>query len=369
MYITMDSKRLIIFPSSRQISLLCAISLQEDASIYVVLHSKDELHDVPENRIIFVCCDDLAGVSSLRNNDMSVLCCHEEAVFWAGKYKGNGWEFSFDREYFGLLEKHIFKSFAQRHGIPSGRYMLGTEEITKFPVIAKPSIGFGSICVRNIECMSEAENYVQNFDAAVRASAIYSYQAKYFDGRKNIPVFEDVIDGRFYRTPFIAEGMKCKRLFPSLGITKRKKDSTDFNWIEFEYSSEDAVNTAEKIINLHNVLIEAFGLKDGVYISEFILSGSNEPVLLEFSPRQPSSRINRMIYFSEGIDLEQEAILYFFDKEHHRQDKERSHDVRLRLQGSGVSFPELTGYESVHDISEVSVHREKIQCKYFRKLA
>ena len=368
----MDSKQLIIFPSSRQISLLCSTAIQEDTPIYLVLHSKDEMQNAHNSRIIFVGFDDLDGIGELQSSKVRVLCCHEEAIFWARMYRGEGWEFSFDTKYFNLLEKHTFKSFAQAHGLPSGISMLTTEGITKFPVIAKPSIGFGSICVHSINSMPEAENYAQNFDDMIKSSAIYHYQTKYFGSTINIPIFEDMIDGEFFRTPFIVEGGKCTRIFPVRGITKRKKSSTDFNWIEFEYSPSEAAHAAEKTIWIHDVLAENLRLDDGVYISEFILSGNDEPVLLEFSPRQSSSRISRMIYFAEGVDLEQEALMYFFRtsrKNYQHQCMNCAHDIRLRLHSEGVHFPELEGYEIIHDISEVSVHGDKIQCKYFRRLA
>ena len=368
----MAGKLLIIFPSPEQISLLCYLQAHGDYEIYAVLHGKDDMPEGQEGRVKFICCDDSDSIRCLQESSVQVLCCHEEAVFWAGKYRSESWSFRFGTEYFTLLEKNAFKAFCERHAIPSARYTLSTEDISDFPVIAKPSIGFGSICVHNIRCISDAESYAENFDAMIRASGIYSYQDEYFADKINIPVFEEVILGKFYRTPFIVEGRKSIRIFPVRGITKRERCSTDFNWIEFGYSPEDSARAAKLTKGLHDSLASALSLEDGVYISEFILTDDERPVLLEFSPRQPSSRISRVVYFAEGIDLEHEAVMYFLRtprKGSSRKFRGVSSDIRLRLQSSGIRFPELKGYEEIQGTAEVSVHRENIQCKYFRKQA
>ncbi len=226
--------------------------------------------------------------------------------------------------------------------------------------------------MHDIRSISDAEAYAENFDAMIRESGIYSYQNEYFADKINVPIFEEAVCGKFYRTPFVVEGGKCIGIFPVRGITRRRTSSTDFNWIEFGYSPEDSARAAEITAELHDTLALCLSLEDGVYISEFMLTEDNRPVLLEFSPRQPSTRISRVVYFAEGIDLEHEAMMYFLRKsreESCHKLREVSSEIRLRLKSAGVDFAELKGYEELQITSEVSVHSENIQCKYFRKLA
>ncbi len=380
----MTNTLLIIFPSPKQISLLCSLRPDSDSEsytllhehgiceIYAVLRAKDDIPDSLDGRVKFISCNDLDTIRFLQDSIVQVLCCHEEAVFWAGKYRGAGWRFRFDPKYFAMLEKHTFKAFCERHDIPTARYSLSTGGIREFPAIAKPSIGFGSICVHDIRSISDAEAYAENFDAMIRESGIYSYQNEYFADKINVPIFEEAVCGKFYRTPFVVEGGKCIGIFPVRGITRRRTSSTDFNWIEFGYSPEDSARAAEITAELHDTLALCLSLEDGVYISEFMLTEDNRPVLLEFSPRQPSTRISRVVYFAEGIDLEHEAMMYFLRKsreESCHKLREVSSEIRLRLKSAGVDFAELKGYEELQITSEVSVHSENIQCKYFRKLA
>lgn len=360
----MEKEVLIVFPSIRQISYLSTMLLN-NLKVYIILQNPyDYLKNTCKN-IIFAEKENIEIIQTLKNKKLRVLCCHEEAIYWTRINKGSKWTFQFDELYFSLLEKHNFKNFFQSKDILLAKYTANINDIDSYPIIAKPTIGFGSIGVHLLNNKNMCEKYIENFNQMINNSGIYKYQKKYFSDKTNTFIFESQIDGNFYRTPFIVSSGVCKYVFPIKGLSKVSKKTSDYNWVEFEYRHLHNYNKVQ-IESIINILIKDFSLTDGVYVAEFIENKNNELYLLEFSPRQTSERIGHLIFLATGIDVELESISIFIQNksiQHIRKNKQ----IRLRIEKSNNQFKPLKQYTLIENKYEYSVYNEKIICKYYER--
>lgn len=361
----MEKEALIVFPTTRQISYLSTMSLN-NLKIYIVLQNPYNYSKIHYKDIVFVEKENSEVIKVLKNKKLKVLCCHEEAIYWIRINKSNNWILQFNELYFSLLEKHNFKKFLQSKNIFLAKYTLDINDIANYPIIAKPTIGFGSIGVHLLTNKSMCEKYTENFNQMINNSGIYKYQKKYFPDKTNTFMFETQIEGNFYRTPFIIQSGICKYVFPVKGVSKSRKKVSDYNWVEFEYSLSQTYNKVQ-MESIINILIKDFSLADGVYVAEFIENKNNELYLLEFSPRQTSERIAHIIFLATGIDIELEAISIFLqNKPVH--DIQKNKQIRLRIEKSNNQFKPLKKYILIENNYESSVYNEKIACKYYEKI-
>lgn len=361
----MKKEVLIVFPSLKQISYLNTIQLN-DFKIYIILQNSYNYSENHCTNIVFVKKDDMTYVEILKNKKLAVLCCHEEAIYWLRIHKSYNWELQFNELYLSLLEKHHFKEFVQQKNVSIAKYTLNIEEIDNYPIIAKPTIGFGSIGVQTLNNRLMCEEYIKNFNQMIDTSGIHKYQEIYFLDKSNTFIFETPINGEFYRTPFIVESGVCKYVFPVRGISKLLKKASDYHWVEFEYNLSEPVNKVgmESIVK---VLIKEFSLADGTYVAEFIQNSNKELYLLEFSPRQTSERIGHVIFLATGIDIELETLSMFL-KEQSFQNILENKQIRLRIERSNTRFKPLKQYTLIEENCEYSVYDDKILCKYYEKM-
>lgn len=359
----MEKEVLIIFPSEKQLVNLMS-DFYKKFKIYVVLQKNSIKNENKYTNIIYISNNDEKAIELLQNIQLDVLCCHEEAIFWIKLHNSDNWNLQFNDLYLNLLEKHKFKKKV-KNKIPISKYSLNYSELNNFPVIAKPSIGFGSIGVQYLSDYAECKTYKDNFYNMIKQSGIYPYQEKYFSEVNNICLFEEYLEGDFYRTPFIIRQGKCKYLFPILGITKLKKSISDYHWNEFEYSYSNSANR-KKMINIIEILVDEFSLLDGFYVAEFIQKENNDVILLEFSPRKTSERIGHIIYLATGIDVEVEALNCFFDR-HVKQEIIKNKCIRLRIERNKNYFLPLNDYRLIEEQEEYSVYNDKINSRYYIK--
>lgn len=361
----MGKEVLIVFPTTRQIEYIGKISLN-DFKIYIVLQNQYDYSKNHYKNIVFIKKENTKDIEILKYKKLNVLCCHEEAIYWTRINRGNNWKLQFDELYFSILEKHHFKEFFKQKNIHLAKYTLNINNISDYPVIAKPTIGFGSIGVHLLSNKTMCKKYIENFNQMINNCGIYKYQKTYFSDKENKFMFEAQISGNFYRTPFIVQNGICKYVFPVRGISKSHKKTSDFNWIEFEYSLSQTFNKIQ-MESIINTLIKDFSLTDGVYVAEFIEANDNKLYLLEFSPRQTSGRIAHIIFLATGIDIELEAISIFLqNKPVH--DIQKNKQIRLRIEKSNNQFKPLKKYILIENNYECSVYNEKIACKYYEKI-
>lgn len=226
---------LVIFPTAHQTSLIGSLSFNS-STIYVISKTVSTKTNSSCSNVAFISSNDKDYIQYLKLQTLYVLCCHEEAIYWLSIHHSPNWILQFDPIYLSLLEKQDFKSFVLRNHIQSSSYELTSNDISSFPVIAKPSIGFGSIGVKLLRNMVECEDYVHNFQKLIENSSIFGYQKKYFPKKNNQYIFETPIKGTFYRTPFTVQSKKCIQAFPIRGITRHAQAISDYHWVEFDYS-------------------------------------------------------------------------------------------------------------------------------------
>lgn len=353
---------MIIAPTQKVLDVLWE-SMQKQRSsgkIYIKLIGRDLPTQVPAS---FILIDDVA---ELKDKPLKVLCCSEEAIYWLSNNVGAKWELQFASSYFSMLDKLAFKEFAMQHRLPICPYWESANEVTVFPAIGKPSIGFASMGVQYLIDAEACQAYEDDFQANMRASVVENYRLEYFPNMENKPVFEQALEGDFYRTSFVVQKQRCTECFPVKGITQSSSSKRKYNWIEFEYvHHKDSVYM--DTMRILQEAIAVYGLADGVYVAEFIVLPTGELYLLELSPRITSSRIAQLIQYSTGVDLEVGMVYLFLGLDFH-MDPVVGHRGRLRIERKDETFAPLSNDYMLLPVNvETSAHGDSIECKYYIK--
>lgn len=347
----MIKDKLFIFPTHKQIEYICSKDLPYN--IYIVSRERVEKKDVTvisENTV-----KDL-------NEDIDVLCCHEESLYWAYAFGKMGWKYQFLPHVLNILTKDKFKDYISRYNILNTRYSKEFSNINNYPIVAKPIIGFGSIGVKMIDSKSMYAQLLERKNEIL--TRVEPYRDKYFRNIDNYYIYEEYIAGEFYRTPFVVYDKVIKYIFPIRGKSKTERNNSDFHWTDFEYGDKERIIAPELKKKLYD-LLDAFGLVSGVYVAEFIISEENKIYLLEFSPRQTSERIIKLIKLASGVDLEQMAIDIFLKDVFFSQPKENS--VRMIIQHTDIVVP-IDNYKIIECQKEQSVYGDKISTVYCERI-
>ena len=281
-------KRLVIFPSKKQIELLQKSDLL-NAGDYIVVRANALS---PRCGATVINADDIGRIAGLSNKRLAVLCCDEEALYWAKVYQGEEWTFSYSKKCFSCLTKLSFKKFISSLGIQTAELLSEISETTVFPIVAKPTIGFASIGVKTISSYADYLRYHNEFKREID-SVVQKYVSLYFCQDKNFPIFEEYIVGDFFRTPIIIHRDYSIDVFPVRGITTEESTFSDYHWVDFYYN-DPSHKLKNEMVNLISFLSSALDVMAGVYVAEFI-HNDRGLYLLEFSPRQTSEQISKII--------------------------------------------------------------------------
>ncbi len=361
------SEKLIIFPSSRQLTFLVQQPVYRE-KIHILLHHQK----MPETEI--PCCLDFftkentEQIKQLQRKELFVLCCHEEAVYWLKQHDSPKWHLQFSHKYLYLLEKQNFKDFLNQNYIRNAVYTTSPEKIISYPAVAKPSIGFGSIGVCTVFSFTEAKQYAEAFPTMLANSVIYAYQKQYFPDARNLCLFETKTEGIFFRTPVIILKAVCEHIFPVQGITRICKKNSEYHWEEFELNLTDESINFQQMTQIMNQLIISLSLEDGIYIAEFMQEKDGRISLLEFSPRQTSERISYLVKLASGIDLEWEVLSMFLYHKTAISFPEKTKTVRLRIESHTGQFPPLPEiYHLLETENDRSLYDKQCKLKYFIK--
>lgn len=360
---TMNDEIIIVFPTKKQIDYL---KQQKMENLSVVLQS-DELEDVTLLKYVNCIVKDKDGgnLDILRKKRANVLCCHEEALYWVSINGSRRWNYQFDRMYFDLLTKDRFKDYLSYNGINNAKYKPEFCDSMKFPIIAKPVIGFGGIGVKSLENIKEVKEYLEEYNSMIKNSVVKKYQDMYFPNKDNKCIFEEKIEGDFYRTPFIVNRQNTKWIFPIKGNEASLKSISDYHWVGFEYLSYE-MNITMKVEPLFDELIRVFQLLPGVYTAEFMVSKEGDIFLLEFSPRQTSSRISKIIELAMGIDLEIAAIDLFLGRD--IEERKISRQICLKI-GNDESLCNKSEWNHIYSNGkEKNIYGNRVFCHYYEKV-
>ena len=351
----MDNK-LIVFPQGKQLTYL--LSKKSDENIYVVSQAEAEKSE----GLIFI--DKEISKEELKTilpANVDVLCCHEEALYWV-KSKGlDEWKYPFDRGVFTQLTKASFKKYILENGIKTAPVIESSERDICFPIVAKPAIGFGSIGVKKIDNEQELEEYKTDYGNFVANSSITEYSNKYFYGEENPYVLEKYISGDFYRIPFIVDDGIVKKAFPIRGIETTHRDNSDYHWTSFEYGTSEK-DFALMVVDVLQSLVDLYRAHKGSFVAE-VMANNTGIYVLEFSPRQTSSRISKLISLATGIDLELSAIDLFYDEKVSLPKTEK--DIRMYIKRG--NYEDITGFKMLALEDEFSVYNDSIKVFYYEK--
>lgn len=306
---------LLIFPKEKQLQHLQNKVSSDDRIFHV---SRDEEQQDYE-------------MSKIPSDEIHVLPCNEEALYWLRMNRRPFFHYSFDEKYLNLLDKKSFKQYLLSAKINTA-YIGCLSEVSRtslsYPILLKPSIGFGSIGVKRINCEEELAEYLVQHQA-IAATEIGSFSERYFQDIKNQIVVERVLNGRFFSVPFLVYQGRCVKLFLIEGRKTKHNCWTDFQWVEFLYkSSNQSGQVYHYCQQIADQIIDAFELETGVYMAEIICEQSGG-VLVEFSPRQPGGRLNDLLYFSTGIDLDILSIEYLLENYEGIDFKGKAVDAKL----------------------------------------
>lgn len=353
---------LLIFPTENQLDYIQ--SLNEYGSNIYVISKNSNYGNVNQNNNKITIFQESDNIDTISNLNVYALCCNEEALYWARKRGDSKWIYPFSSEIFELLTKYSMKKFLTKKYIRVAQYSKNQTFFKEYPIIAKPTIGFASIGVKFIKNRCDLMKYLQDYKKSIQTSNIAKYKDMYFPDEDNFCFFEEYIEGKFYRTPFIVIDNEAKYIFPIQGKKITSQPNSDFHWTEFEYGKNE-MSAVAKIEPVLHRLISIFQLKNGVFVAEFLITDSGEVVLLELSPRQTSSRIAKMIYYSTGLDLEKTAIDIFLG----RQDVviETSINVKLSILTNNKRFNPPANYSLVDTWEDSNLYGEYTKSFFMKR--
>lgn len=350
----MKKGNLLVFPTRKQ--LLYIKELIDDSDIYVVTRDKEWA----QKKGFIVIENDM---DSIIEGNVDVLCCHEEGLYWLNIYGKKNWNYHFSDDVFRILVKDKFKDFLNDADVRNAKYWNSKESIKHFPIVIKPIIGFGSIAVKKID-NREQLNEMETDEFSANIKLIDPYKNIYFSEIVNRMIYEEYIEGDFYRTPLVMEDGKVKLIYPIKGNHTTHKDNSDFHWTEFEFKEVNRI-VVDQMISMLELLGRRLQCYTGVYVAEFLVNNKNEVFLIEFSPRQTSSRISKIIYYSSGIDIEKIAVDLFMGKKLEVYTNRTLYDVKMQIiRGEYLNEKDYTVLEAIED---KSVYGDKTITVYSRK--
>ena len=345
------SDKLLVFPTIEQLHYLSKI--KSDEKIYFVPRFETDIAQTVFPTVTETTVDALG-------ENVDVLCCHEEGMYWIRNFGNPKWQYPFSVKMLNLLTKNQFKDYISACGIRNAHYVEKISDISQYPVVIKPIIGFGSIGIKRAENESECREQLCAVNQTELIKGIAPYKNKYFKNVSNRFIFEEYIDGVFYRTPFVVAQKRIRYVFPVRGNKTTPRTSSDFHWTEFEYGVCER-EMAAKLSDELEKLVALFDLKDGVFVAEFLVTDTEKIYLLELSPRQTSGRIAKVIELAEGIRLEDLAVDLFLHRPLKKCTCKKS--IRMQIIRADRYVPDY-GYRIVQTQREKSVYGDAILTVY-----
>lgn len=360
----MQKKLLVVFPQGKQIEYIKQ-TVDSQLEVFVVLQRNSDKYK-PESFVTYINKDcTKEEIKKILSKSVNVLCCHEESLYWV-KCKGQkGWKYSFDSILLNHLTKIEFKKYMKKNNINIINYELSKRSYLSFPLVAKPSIGFGSIGVKEIRNIKDLVEYEENFNNVLRKSQVEKYKVIYFSEENNSYILEQYISGEFYRIPFLVCDGVINQIFPVHGINKIYKENSDFHWTVFEYGEEEK-KVANEVRSLLQSIIELYNAVNGAFVAEVMVSDGGEIFLMEFSPRQTSTRISKLIYYATGIDIEKAALDIFCGKRNFDISYDRC--VKMIIRREKETDTNIEGYKRIANENEYSIFNDEINVQYYEKI-
>ncbi|GGK34840.1 hypothetical protein GCM10010965_29730 [Caldalkalibacillus thermarum] len=248
-----------------------------------------------------------------------------------------------------LRYKHAMRAFFKEKGIPSAKFELVTtlgdalraaNEIG-YPVVLKPSLGYGSWGVVKIETKQELEYH---FEKVMKLST-KEFSSDLLLIEEFLQGTELSIDSIVYRGQVIFENI----------IEKPSIDSTyGFAEVDFITPPNFSDSDIQSILTLNSTIVRELDITNSVLHLEIILT-SEGPKILEMNPRVGGARIIDITRASRNVDLELAAIQLSCDE------KPEINDSFKVYSGFKIIYPtksgiisSVTGLEEARSVKHVT---------------
>ena len=201
-----------------------------------------------------------------------------------------------------LRYKHEMKYFFKDKGLPTSEFLvvntlqegLGAAEKIGYPIVLKPSLGYGSWGVTMIKSEIELK---EKFKRILNLS-IQEFVSDQL-------LIEEYLQGPELNVDSIV--YQGKVIFANICEKPLIDDTQGFAEVEFITPSRFNEGEIDKILSINQLLVEELGIYNSVLHVEMRLTAQG-PKILEINPRLGGGKIPTIIKMSSGVDLELAAI-------------------------------------------------------------
>lgn len=261
-----------------------------------------------------------------------------------------------------LRYKHEMRSFFKEKGIPSAKYSMvcnlreairATAEIG-YPVVLKPSLGYGSWGVTKINSRQELE---EKFEKILRLS-IKEFSSDQLLIEEYLQGTELTVDSIVYKGEVIFSNI-CEK--PTI-------DST-YGFAEVDFITPPGFSEKEvnEIYSVNRMIVEKLGITNAVLHVEMRLTAEG-PKILEVNPRIGGARIIEITRIARNVDLELAAIHLAFNEKPEFEDRyETFCGFRIIYPTETGILREVSGLEearSIPNVIEVTFNKEQGKMVY-----
>lgn len=295
-------KSIIIFPDKEQLEIIKKQYGNKSRDILIV-----ERNNMIDNTDLFP-----------KEVKIRILCCNEEAIYWIMNHWQENMELLFDKKCFLMTQKWETYKLFEENNIPTVYKTKDLKKIRKFPIVAKPNIGFGSIGVSKIENEEELNDYIRKFETEINKTIIKEYVDHFFPQESNFPIFEECIEnGQFFSIPFVLDKNYNIHIYPVIGMRKEITSNSNYSWRTFSYEKNFMNNELyEEIKKVIKEISKKWIHTPSVNMVEMIYDKNKKRLnVLEFSPRLVGGRIAKMIQHALGVNLKKCAIDLFIKQQ------------------------------------------------------
>lgn len=301
-----------LFPSERQLHLLEDLAPHASRDVAAVVQG---LNPARARGSLRVLSTEEALVAARSDPSAAWFCCNEHAVYFAAKHRALAPVLGFRGQCLDMLTKIDMSAGLEAAGVRViPKTILGVQgnDCPSFPFVVKPNVGFASVLVRRIASRAELDEYCARFADNIGESLVQWYQGEYFSASAPTVLVEpEIADGKFVSVSMCAVRGELAALFMVEGVERISNATSDYQWRKFRAPAALSPRSAGAIRQEMEKAVKAFATDHAVFEAEVLVDAvTEEPFVLEFSPRIVGGFIPELILHSFGVDLERAALAF-----------------------------------------------------------